>query len=66
MTDEEILDAFKEAGMQASYHYADDSGKEWRLGFLYSGQAQLLAKEHPHLIPQMREIAKKFLWSFTP
>lgn len=66
MTDEEILEAFKEAGMQASYHYADDSCKEWDLGFKYSQKAQGLAKEHPHLIPQMREIAKKFLWSFTP
>ena len=64
--DEEILEQFKEHGMTASYHYADDSTKEWDQGFKHSYAAQELAKQHPRLIPQMREIAKSFLWSFNP
>lgn len=64
MTDEEILAKFKELGIQASVHYADDSGKEWSMGSSLVTQARQLAADNPHLKSKMREIAKDFLWVF--
>lgn len=62
----DILKQFKEAGMNASYHYADDSGKEWKLGAEESRKCYALAKAHPELLPQMWEIARGFLFMFNP
>lgn len=67
MSNEEILKQFKEAGMNASYHYADDTASgEWRLGLAESRKCYALAEAHPELIPQMKEIAKGFIFMFNP
>lgn len=57
------LEAFEKAGMNASYHYADDSGKEWRLGRDEQSKAEEIFAANPELQEQMKAIATKFLWS---
>lgn len=57
-----LLEDFEKLGKQASYHYADDSGKEWRDGDEFRAKAYALYQSYPDFQPQMREIAKKFLW----
>jgi len=58
-----ILDLFKKYGMNASYHYADDSGKEWVLGHQEKQKCLKIYNEHIELHPEMEEIAIGFLWS---
>ena len=60
---QEILENFKTCGMDASYHYADDSGKEWHLAYPLVDKCMKLVKEHTELREEMREIAKKFIFS---
>ena len=62
---QEILEEFKTYGMDASYHYADDSGKEWHLAYPLVDKCMKLVKEHPELHEEMREIAKRFIFSMT-
>ena len=58
-----IIDLFKEFGNKASYHFADDSTREWELARTAQGQALKLFDDNPGLQPQMRTVAKGFLWS---
>lgn len=58
---EEILKEFENLGMNASYHYADDSGKEWGLGSKYMDKALAMFDDHPECQNRMRKIAKGFL-----
>ena len=60
---EKILEEFKRVGQKASYHFADDSAKEWPLGNQKQKEALALFDQHPKLQADMREIAAKFLWS---
>ena len=62
---QEILENFKTCGMDASYHYADDSGKEWHLAYPLVDKCMKLVKEHPEFHEEMREISKKFIFSMT-
>lgn len=62
---QEVLQKFKSAGMMASYHYADDSGREWSLGSACEEQAMKLVDTHPELLDDFKEIGKGFLWSFV-
>lgn len=64
-TDEEILAEFDSLGGTASYHYADDSGKEWRAGDQLKEQALALVKAHPELRDEFLRIGERFLWSFS-
>ncbi len=57
------LEDFKKAGMTASYHFADDTTKEWGLAKKEEAEALRIFDENPALQPEMREIAKGFLWS---
>ena len=61
-----ILSSFEQHGKHASYHYADDSGKEWHLGELERDKALAIWREHKYLTEEMKVIAKGFLWSFAP
>ena len=61
-----ILANFYANGMDASYHYADDSGKEWKLGQELSHKCYQAAQDHPELLPQMKELGKSFLFIFNP
>ena len=60
----EILKKFEEHGIQASVHYADDSGKEWSAGDRLKEQALELVKAHPELRDGFLRIGERFLWSF--
>ena len=60
---QEILEEFKTYGMDASYHYADDSGKEWKFAYPLVDKCIKLVKEHPELHEEMKEISKKFIFS---
>ena len=43
---QEILEEFKTYGMDASYHYADDSGQEWKFAYPLVDKCMKLVKEH--------------------
>jgi hypothetical protein len=62
MTDQEVLKAFRHAGMQASYHWADDSTSEWGHARYQEDLARAIFANHPELQDQMKLIAKDFLW----
>lgn len=68
MTEEEkkqILEEFKKAGLDASYHYADDTGKEWHFAYPLVSKCMKLAKEYPELHTEMAEIANHFIFLMT-
>jgi len=69
MTDSELANDFVEEfnlhGKVASYHYSDDTGKEWVLGDRHKTLALIVVDSHPDLQPEMREAAKGFLWSLS-
>lgn len=58
-----IQEQFETAGNQASYHYADDSGREWGSGHAAKAVAMQLYWDNPELQAELAEIAKGFLWS---
>lgn len=60
---DEILKRFKDLGYQASFRFADDSGKEWDEGYKLQRVTEELYKQHPELHTEMEEIASKFLWT---
>lgn len=61
---EPVMQQFIEAGRQASYHYADDSGNEWKLGHKHKEEALRLFDDNPLLQADMRRVARQeFLWS---
>ena len=58
-----LTERFKELGMQASYHYADDTCKEWGAGDKAKHQALKIFDDNPALQPELRKIAADFLWT---
>ena len=61
-----VFDDFKTHGMNASYHYADDTASgEWRLGSIEEAKALKIFDANPDDQEKMREIAKGFLWSLN-
>ena len=58
-----VTETFKKHGVWASYHYADDSGKEWVHGYTEKKLALIIFDDNPDLQAEMREIATDFLWS---
>ena len=62
----DVLEQFKTHGINASFHYADDTASgEWRLGSAEEAKALKLFDDNPSLQPQMRDISKGFLWSLA-
>ena len=61
----ETLEQFRSYGRTASYHYADDTTSEWGAARRAEGKALSLFDNNPELQPEMREIAKGFLWSLN-
>jgi len=57
------VEEFKDHGMQASYHFADDSGGEWQQGYNHEREAMKLYDDNPDLQEEMMKISKGFLWS---
>ena len=62
LSKQKILEEFKTYGMDASYHYADDTGQEWKFAYPLVDKCMKLAKEHPSLHTEMAEIAKHFIF----
>ena len=58
-----IVEQFDYLGRTASFHYADDSGREWNEGDKLKREAVAIFKANPELQSEMREVAKGFLWS---
>ena len=56
---------FKHYGLRASYHYADDSTKEWRYGAMAKDKAYKIAAAYPQCEEQFKEVAQNFLWSYS-
>jgi hypothetical protein len=63
MPDPTPLKEFTHYGMQASYHYADDSAKEWGLAREAVSKAMLIYRAHPECREEMRAAGKEFLWA---
>ena len=61
----QLLDNFKKAGMSASYHYADNTGKEWGAAHKLERECLNMFDANPDSQDEMREIAKGFLWSLN-
>ena len=61
----EILKQFEKHGNNASYHFADDSTKEWGLAREEEAAALKLFDENEELQPAMRKISAGFLWSLS-
>jgi hypothetical protein len=61
----ETLEQFKSLGMSASFHYADDSCREWGQAKIEELEAMQLYFRNPDLRPQMKEISKGFLWAYS-
>jgi len=61
----EIIKQFETLGLSASYHFADDTGKEFRQGTLKKRAALKLFDDNPELQNEMRVVAGGFLWSLA-
>ena len=57
-----VVEQFLKLGRSASYHFADDSGKEWGQGDSYKAKAMALYDMNPAYQAEMLEKAD-FLWS---
>ena len=55
-------DLFEKAASQASFHYADDSTKEWGAARKCKGECLRLYVENPELRDRFREFMKSQLW----
>jgi hypothetical protein len=62
---DEWVEEFYKEGMQASYHYADDSGREWATAGVCQDAALRIWKAHPELEERLLEVSKQFLWNFS-
>lgn len=60
-----IVEAFDQIGRDASYHFADDSGKEWHHGYQLQRLALAMFNAYPAYQDAMRDKASKFLWSLN-
>ena len=59
-----LVDQFIKHGLNASFHFADDSGGEWSLGYAAQKKALDIFDANPDLQEEMRENAD-FLWSLN-
>lgn len=56
---------FYKAGVDASFHFADDSTKEWELAYKAERKALEIFDNYPDLQEYFRKIALDFLWSLS-
>jgi len=63
--DEIVVAEFNRAGLTASTHFADDSGREWPQGYEAKAQALAIFDAHPALETDFRQTGKGFLWSLN-
>ena len=57
-----IIEQFLKHGNSASFHYADDSGREWAAARLDEYEAMQLYMDNPDMQEEMEKQAS-FLWS---
>ena len=57
-----LIELFKKHAKQASFHYADDTCKEWNLAREEKKMALKIFDENPELQTELRELAKNELW----
>ncbi len=57
---------FEHYGIKASYHYADDSTKEWVYGDIAKDKAYKIAAAYPQCEESFVKVSRRFLWSFSP
>lgn len=62
---DDTLIKFKRHASRASYHYADDSCKEWDLAKQDKDAALKLFDDNPDMQAEMRGLAKDELWSLS-
>ena len=62
---EDTLALFKKHASMASYHYADDSCKEWGLADRDKASALAIFDAHPEDEEMLREAASGELWSLS-
>ena len=65
MEKQEVVSKFRELANTASYHFADDSGREWQSGYAAQRQAEELFAQYPEFQEDLRQAAKSYLWSFN-
>jgi len=58
-----VLEQFEQLGYRASFHFADDSGRGWDMGYARQREAEALFIQHPELREEMTAISKRFLWT---
>ena len=64
MNDSDVIKEFQRLANSASFHYADDSGREWPLGKADENEAMRLYHGYPHLQSEMDCIGNMQLWNF--
>jgi hypothetical protein len=64
-SNDQIIAAFKKAGDKASYHYADDSAREWPEADKAKAEALAIFDAHPELHGLFRQTARGFLWTLN-
>lgn len=60
----EAIEQFKKHGDKASYHYADDSCREWGLADKEKANAIAVFDSNPSEQEEMRRVARGFLWGY--
>lgn len=63
MKNYDVIDLFRSLAGSASYHYADDTGKEWGDAARDEYDARNLYKNHPELKEDFDMIMRNQLWS---
>lgn len=63
--DQAVIEEFRMLGLAASFHYADDTTKEWAMADAQKKKALKIFDDNPHLHEHMRVISAQFLWSLT-
>lgn len=61
----DVLIKFKRHASRASYHYADDTCKEWDLARQDKNDALAIFDANPEMQDEMRKIASTEIWSLS-
>jgi len=61
----DTLEQFKELGMLASFHFADDTCQEWGQATTAKNKALKIFDDNPALQPELRKVATGFLWTLS-
>ena len=62
---DDIIKQFVNHASNASYHFADDSTKEWQDGYREQQKALEIFDAHPELEQELRQACKEQIWSLN-